>query len=99
MPKGKVVSEEIMAGEAARMLGVSGQVVREWVDSGKLKGRRGPLGIRLISRADVERLVKERAARASARAVASEGVAGLGSAASIPDHSDSGSPKNTRKRL
>ncbi len=99
MPKVKVVSEEIMAGEAARMLGVSGQIVREWVDSGKLEGRRGPLGIRLISRADVERLVKERASRASERAVAAEGVERHGSAASVPDHPDPGIPQNPRKRL
>jgi excisionase family DNA binding protein len=51
----------MLASEAARRLGLSPQEVRRLVDTGRLEAERGTLGIRLISKRDVERLAEERA--------------------------------------
>jgi excisionase family DNA binding protein len=50
--------------EAARMLGVSGQWVRQLVKQRKLRAVRGPLGY-LITRASVEAEAKRRRQRAA----------------------------------
>jgi excisionase family DNA binding protein len=46
--------------EAARMIGVSAQTIRVYVDSGKLAAQRTQGGYRLIARADAQRLRQER---------------------------------------
>ena len=48
--------------EAARLLHISSQRVRELADQGRLRAQRTALG-RLIDRGDVERLAAERAER------------------------------------
>ena len=52
---------------AARSLGVSEATVREWADRGVLRTIRDPRGWRLVLRADVTRLVRERARSAKRR--------------------------------
>ena len=53
--------DEILPGEAARITGYSVQMIRYLVDHGLLAARRGPGGVRLISREAVERIARERA--------------------------------------
>lgn len=53
-------TREVMIGEAARTLGLSPQRVRQLVDAGRLPARRGPYRFRLLDRAAVEQLAKER---------------------------------------
>jgi helix-turn-helix protein len=50
----------LLASEAARMLDLSPQRVRQLVDGGRLAARRGPRGIRLIERKALEALVERR---------------------------------------
>lgn len=66
---------------AGRLLSVSDRAVRKLVDSGALEPvqRHGPL---LLRRADVERLARDRAVSASARA--QDGLEGAGEASGHP---------------
>lgn len=52
--------QKILVGEAARLLEVSPQRVRELVDRGDLKAERGVMGIRLLDRGAVEGLARRR---------------------------------------
>ena len=52
--------ELIRLGEAAEILGVSADTVRRWSDAGRLPARRSAGGQRLVSRADVARVLSER---------------------------------------
>jgi excisionase family DNA binding protein len=52
--------DEVLPSEAGRLTGLSPQRVRQLVDSGRLPARRGPLGMRLIRREDVEKLAEQR---------------------------------------
>jgi hypothetical protein len=54
------VIDEVLASEAARIIGCSSQRIRQLVDAGRLPARRGPLGMRFIEREAVERLARER---------------------------------------
>jgi excisionase family DNA binding protein len=56
----------IMVSEAARVARVSPDTIRRWEQSGRLEAIRTSGGIRLFSRADVERVAVERARRRSA---------------------------------
>lgn len=47
-------------GEAAEVLGVSPDTVRRWVEQGRLPAERSSGGQRLVSRADVARLLTKR---------------------------------------
>lgn len=55
-----MADERIRLGEAAEILGVSPDTVRRWSDSGRLPAQRSAGGQRLVSRADVARLLSER---------------------------------------
>lgn len=57
------MGDSILIGEAARLLGISAQRVRELVDSGRLPAERGTLGVRVIERRAVEDLARERRQR------------------------------------
>ncbi len=50
----------VLSSQAARMIGVSPGYIRVLVDTGRLRARRGPLGIRLIDRTAVEQFAQER---------------------------------------
>jgi molybdopterin-binding protein len=50
----------VRIGEAAEMLGVSVETVRRWQNGGRLGGSRTTGGQRLVSLADVQRLLSER---------------------------------------
>jgi excisionase family DNA binding protein len=56
------MSEVLTVSEAARALDVAAQTIREWVDRGKLPAMRTSGGQRIIHRADVERVQRERRA-------------------------------------
>ena len=65
---GAAQADELMTLTAAgHRLNRSPQVIRQWIDAGRLTGVRTPLG-RMAVAADVERLVAERAAREQAQA-------------------------------
>ncbi|HLY23522.1 MAG TPA: helix-turn-helix domain-containing protein [bacterium] len=53
-------SRWILPSEAARIIGVSPGYVRSLVDAGRLKAKRGPLGVRLIDRSAVVAFAQER---------------------------------------
>jgi excisionase family DNA binding protein len=55
--------ELLTVGDAAALLGLSGEMVRVLHRRGKLSAERTPGGYRLFRRGDVERLVRERGAR------------------------------------
>ncbi len=50
----------LLSSEAARLLGLSPQRVRELVDGGQLDALRGPHGMRLIERKALEALIEQR---------------------------------------
>jgi excisionase family DNA binding protein len=52
----------ILTGEAARLLGVSSEMVRVWERRGRLSAVKTAGGVRLFNRLDVENLAKERCA-------------------------------------
>lgn len=58
----------VSSGEAARLLKCSPGWVRYLVDTGRLAAKRGAMGIRLIERAAVEKLARERRGRHGQRA-------------------------------
>jgi molybdopterin-binding protein len=62
----------IRLGRASEMLGVSGDTVRRWVDSGQLESTRSPSGQRLIALASVQRLLDERRHAGGGRAFGPE---------------------------
>jgi DNA-binding transcriptional MerR regulator len=45
--------------DAARMIGVASETVRQWENIGKLQAFRTASGVRLFARADVERVARE----------------------------------------
>jgi excisionase family DNA binding protein len=49
------MAEILTVSEAARLLNVSGQTVREWADAGKLPVRRTAAGQRIFNREDIDR--------------------------------------------
>lgn len=53
----------VLASEAARLLGLSPQRVRQLVAQGRLAARRGPRGMRLIERKAVDALIEQRRRR------------------------------------
>ncbi len=70
----KTMDHFVLPSEAARLLGLSVQRVRQLVDQGRLAARRGPRGMRLIERKALEALREQRSgvtasgdAQASAR--------------------------------
>jgi excisionase family DNA binding protein len=58
--------ELVTTSQAARLLGVSSELVRLMLRDGRIDAQRTPLGS-LIPRAEVERLAAERAARSAAK--------------------------------
>jgi excisionase family DNA binding protein len=54
----------LLAGEAAQIAGVTPATVRSWTDKGWLPALTTPGHVRLIRRADLERLLAARAAEA-----------------------------------
>jgi excisionase family DNA binding protein len=62
------VTDPISTTEAAHILLVSAETVRQWADTGRLPATRTGSGMRLFDRADVERLARER------RATVAEGL-------------------------
>ena len=61
------VEAMLAPGQVARRLGVSDQMVRDWMKTGRLPAVRTALG-RLIHPDDVDRLIEERRRRQAARA-------------------------------
>ena len=59
-------------GEAAEALGVGADTVRRWVAAGRLEARRSPGGQRLVERAAVARLARERRQGASDRPIVAQ---------------------------
>lgn len=55
------MSDPVQTGEAARILHVSEETVREYDRRGVLKARRTTRGVRIFEREDVERLRRSRA--------------------------------------
>lgn len=64
----KAAEKFLLPSEAARILGISPQRVRELVDAGRLPAERTAGGNRLILHKAVEDLAEERAANGRARA-------------------------------
>lgn len=65
--------EYVSVGDAARILDVSDQTVRNWVDSGWLKGvRRGPLGRRRILRSSLDAVQRFDAAQLKTKTAMTE---------------------------
>ena len=54
------MTEVLTVSEAARMLNVAAQTVREWADRGKLPAQRTGTGQRIFERADIERAQRAR---------------------------------------
>lgn len=62
MPKTEL--RYITLGRAARRVGISAERLRVYTDTGRLPHVRAESGIRLIAEGDLERFIKQRAARA-----------------------------------
>lgn len=56
----QLAADILTASEAARVLRLSVQTVREWADSGRLPSTRTAAGWRLFERCDIERIARER---------------------------------------
>ncbi len=65
----KTLDRFVLPSEAARLLGLSVQRVRQLVDQGQLTARRGPRGMRLIERKALEALREERGRAAASNDV------------------------------
>ncbi len=59
-PKGETMSELIKPGEAARILGVTRETVRQYVDKGIIEGHKTPGGQRRVNRDSVESVIRTR---------------------------------------
>ena len=57
-------AQYLLTNDAALLLGVSPQTIRNWERLGRLHAVRTARGVRLFSRLDVERLARERQAGA-----------------------------------
>jgi excisionase family DNA binding protein len=58
---GKLADRFVLPAEAAKLLGLTPQRVKQLVDEGRLAAHRiGPRGVRLIERKAVEALIKQR---------------------------------------
>ena len=54
------LSDYLLIGEAAELLGVAQNTLRKWADDGKVKTKRHPLnGYRLFRRSDLEAVLKK----------------------------------------
>lgn len=53
-------TDQLLIGEAARVVGVSADTLRSWADVGRLPCRRIG-GVRVFNRGDLERVARERA--------------------------------------
>lgn len=58
------LTDLLFPSEAARLVGVSAQTIRDLFDRQRLDGKRGPGGFRMIRRSSLERLIEERESRA-----------------------------------
>jgi molybdopterin-binding protein len=65
-------TDQIRIGRAAEMLGVTVETVRRWAASGRLATSRSEGGQRLISLADVSRLIEERRRAATDRPIVAQ---------------------------
>jgi hypothetical protein len=80
----------LLPGEAAARLSITASGIRWLADTRKLRSTRTPTGRRLIDARDVERLLRERAARtASGRTTQAEKVEGSSAAAAGGEDEDS----------
>ena len=52
--------DPMLTGEAARLLEIAQDTLREWDRRGLLKARRTPSGVRVFARDEVERLAEQR---------------------------------------
>ncbi len=57
------IDQFLLSSEAARIAQCAAATVREWTRSGRLPSVSTPTGVRIIRRADLERLLTERGAR------------------------------------
>ncbi len=69
MPR-EPVRERVLPSAAARIAQCSPQWIRYLVDVGRLLAERGPTGVRLIDRAAVEELARQRRRRSRGRCTA-----------------------------
>lgn len=61
MTTARTSTPDFRIGDAAALLGVSGDTVRRWIDAGKLPARRDEHGHRLVSGADLAEFVRSQA--------------------------------------
>ena len=60
------MSQPLLTNEAAQLLGVSPETVRQWERTGRLPAMKTLGGVRLFNRCDVERLAQSRGAKPAA---------------------------------